>query len=380
MRASEPGMQTMQAAAPRKRATKAKPAAPVAERPGNAHPSDEPLPEELTGALTDEDDTPAPDADPFDADAAVPFVQSDDPLRQYFAEIARVPLLSLEEEISLARRMEDAAAARDYLSTAGDVPERERRQLERVVQDGESAKQSLIEANLRLVVSIAKRYANRGMSLLDLIQEGNQGLMRAVEKFEYRRGYKFSTYATWWIRQSVNRAIADQARTIRVPVHMIETIQRTMRITAQLQQELSREAMPEEIAEAMGPGWDVVKVQEVQQFSLEPVSLEAPVGAEGDAFLGDFIPAEQWGSPAAAADRVRMTEELEGALGDLPEREATILRLRHGLLDGREHTLEEVGQAFQLTRERVRQLETRALKRLRADGRVSAKLLAFLQD
>ncbi|WP_342667537.1 sigma-70 family RNA polymerase sigma factor [Deinococcus pimensis] len=307
-------------------------------------------------------------------------VHSDDPLRQYFAEIARVPLLSVEEEISLARRIEQGEEARRELDADVSLDDRARRRLRLIVQDADEARRGLIEANLRLVVSIAKKYNNRGMGLLDLIQEGNHGLLRAVEKYEYRRGHKFSTYATWWIRQSVNRAIADQSRTIRVPVHMVETIQKTNRIIRQLQQELSREAMPEEIAEAMGPGWDVGKVEEVQKIALEPMSLEAPVGAENDTFFGDFIADEQFESPADHADRTLMNEELETALASLNEREATILRMRHGLLDGREHTLEEVGQHFGLTRERVRQIERKALTKLQGGPEGRSGLASYLSD
>ncbi|PYE53415.1 sigma-70 family RNA polymerase sigma factor [Deinococcus yavapaiensis] len=313
-------------------------------------------------------------------EVAASAVLSDDPLRQYFADIARVPLLTYEEEINLARRYEEGELARKQLDVTPDLDDRERRRLRALVIDGEAAKAGLVEANLRLVVSIAKKSANRGLSLSDLIQEGNSGLIRAVEKYEYRRGFKFSTYATWWIRQSVNRALADQSRTIRVPVHMVETMTRAARITRMLEQELSREPSTEEVAEALGPGWDAAKVQEVQRIAWDPVSLEAPVGSEGDTFVGDFIADDNFGTPAERSDRAMLSEELEAALGTLSEREALILKLRSGLMDGHEHTLEEVGNQLGLTRERVRQLEAKAIKKLRALEQESQKLYDYLQE
>ncbi|AFZ66799.1 RNA polymerase sigma factor RpoD [Deinococcus peraridilitoris] len=338
----------------------------------------------------DEDEEDELDEDKPDASAEeeeeereyddVPRAVSNDPVRQYLHEIGRVPLLTLAEEISLARRIEEGEEARAKLEADLDLDDRARRSLQRQVEDGQAARQGLIEANLRLVVSIAKKYSNRGMGFLDLIQEGNQGLIRAVEKFEYRRGYKFSTYATWWIRQAVNRAIADQARTIRVPVHMVETINKLSRTARQLQQELSRDATNEEIAEAMGPGWEAAKVEEIQKITLEPVSLEAPVGTEGDSFYGDFIPDENFDSPAENTDRTMLSEELEKALDKLNEREAMVLRLRKGLVDGREHTLEEVGQYFNVTRERIRQIENKALRKLKYQESRSRKLRDFLLD
>ncbi len=308
----------------------------------------------------------------------MPRAVSNDPVRQYLHEIGRVPLLTLEEEISLARRIEEGEEARKVVDTEPDLDERGRRGLGRTVEDGGMARQHLIEANLRLVVSIAKKYTGRGLGFLDLIQEGNQGLIRAVEKFEYRRGYKFSTYATWWIRQAINRAIADQARTIRIPVHMVETINKLTRTARQLQQELSREPSYEEIAEAMGPGWDAAKVEEVQKVSQEPVSLETPIGDEKDSFYGDFIPDENLDSPVENAAKTLLSEELEKALGKLTEREAMVLKLRKGLVDGREHTLEEVGQYFNVTRERIRQIENKALRKLKYHESRTRKLRDFL--
>lgn len=307
----------------------------------------------------------------------MPRAVSNDPVRQYLHEIGRVPLLTLEEEIALARRIEEGEEARVKLEE-GTEEERAQRRLKRQMEDGAAARQGLIEANLRLVVSIAKKYTGRGLGFLDLIQEGNQGLIRAVEKFEYRRRYKFSTYATWWIRQAINRAIADQARTIRIPVHMVETINKLTRTSRQLQQELSREATYEEIAEAMGPGWDATKVEEVQKVSQEPVSLETPIGDEKDSFYGDFIPDENLDSPVENAAKTLLSEELDKALGKLTEREALVLRYRKGLVDGREHTLEEVGQRFSVTRERIRQIENKALRKLKYHESRTRKLRDFL--
>jgi RNA polymerase primary sigma factor len=306
-------------------------------------------------------------------------LSTNDPVRQYLHEIGRVALLTLEEEISLARRVEEGEEAKKELSALpDDADERTKRILTRKGQDGDAARQHLIEANLRLVVSIAKKYTGRGMSFLDLIQEGNQGLIRAVEKFEYKRRYKFSTYATWWIRQAINRAIADQARTIRIPVHMVETINKLTRTARQLQQELSREPSFEEIAEAMGPGWNAEKVEEVMKVSQEPVSLETPIGDEKDSFYGDFIPDDNLDTPVDNAAKSLLSEELERALGKLTEREAMVLKLRKGLIDGREHTLEEVGQYFNVTRERIRQIENKALRKLKYHESRTRKLRDFL--
>ena len=275
-------------------------------------------------------------------------VSIEDPVRMYLKEIGKVPLLTAEEEIELAKRME---------------------------QGDEEAKKRLAEANLRLVVSIAKRYVGRGMLFLDLIQEGNLGLIKAVEKFDYRKGYKFSTYATWWIRQAITRAIADQARTIRIPVHMVETINKLIRVSRQLLQELGREPTPEEIADEMD--MSVERVREILKISQEPVSLETPIGEEEDSHLGDFIQDDNVPVPADAAAFTLLKEQLVEVLGTLTEREQKVLRLRFGLDDGRARTLEEVGKEFNVTRERIRQIEAKALRKLRHPSR-SRKLKDYL--
>ncbi|MFC4076717.1 RNA polymerase sigma factor RpoD [Salinithrix halophila] len=278
-----------------------------------------------------------------------PGVKINDPVRMYLKEIGRVPLLSAEEEVNLATRIEE-----------GD----------------EEAKRRLAEANLRLVVSIAKRYVGRGMLFLDLIQEGNMGLIKAVEKFDYRKGFKFSTYATWWIRQAITRAIADQARTIRIPVHMVETINKLIRVSRQLLQELGREPTPEEIAEEMGLSPE--KVREIMKIAQEPVSLETPIGEEDDSHLGDFIPDDDAQAPADAAAYELLKEQLKDVLDTLSDREENVLRLRFGLDDGRTRTLEEVGKVFGVTRERIRQIEAKALRKLRHPSR-SKRLKDFLE-
>ena len=291
-------------------------------------------------------------------------VLSTDPVRQYLQEIGQVALLTWGEEIALARRIEEGVAAAQQLEQAG-ASERERRTLSRVVEDGELARQDLIQANLRLVVSIAKKHQHRGMNLLDVIQEGNLGLIRAVEKYEYRRGFKFSTYATWWIRQAISRAVADQVRTIRLPVHMVEIVNKLTRATHALAQELAREPSLEEIAQAMGPEWNAEKVEETLSLVRVPFSLETPVGVEDDSVVGDFIADDQTASPLELASRTSLGESLHVALTRLTERESMVLKLRNGLVDGREHTLEEVGHHFHVTRERIRQIEQKALRKLK---------------
>jgi RNA polymerase primary sigma factor len=314
-----------------------------------------PEPDEVVQVLDeviddDDDDEPSAVEEESEVDLSVPEgVGIDDPVRMYLKEIGRVPLLNAEEEIALAKSME-----------AGD----------------EKAKRRLAEANLRLVVSIAKRYVGRGMLFLDLIQEGNLGLIKAVEKFDYLKGFKFSTYATWWIRQAITRAIADQARTIRIPVHMVETINKLIRVSRQLLQELGREPSPEEIANVMEI--PVERVREIMKVAQEPVSLETPIGEEEDSHLGDFIPDEDAPAPSEAASFILLKEQLEEVLETLTPREEKVLRLRFGLDDGRTRTLEEVGQEFGVTRERIRQIEAKALRKLRHPSR-SKKLKDYLE-
>ena len=303
----------------------------------------------LTLAAVADDDEDLDDPIEDETEIAVPDgVSIEDPVRMYLKEIGKVPLLSADEEIKLAQRMEE-----------GD----------------EAAKKKLAEANLRLVVSIAKRYVGRGMLFLDLIQEGNLGLIKAVEKFDYRKGYKFSTYATWWIRQAITRAIADQARTIRIPVHMVETINKLIRVSRQLLQELGREPTPEEIAKEMNMPED--RVREILKISQEPVSLETPIGEEEDSHLGDFIQDDNVPVPADAAAFTLLKEQLVEVLDTLTDREQKVLRLRFGLDDGRARTLEEVGKEFNVTRERIRQIEAKALRKLRHPSR-SRKLKDYL--
>lgn len=314
-------------------------------------------------------------------------VSVEDPVRMYLKEIGKVPLLSVDEEIELAQNMEDGAVAiekinvlKGRLDGASEEEKAEIKEeiktLQRDVDKGADAKKRLAEANLRLVVSIAKRYVGRGMLFLDLIQEGNLGLIKAVEKFDYKKGYKFSTYATWWIRQAITRAIADQARTIRIPVHMVETINKLIRVSRQLLQELGREPSPEEIAKEMS--MPVERVREILKISQEPVSLETPIGEEEDSHLGDFIKDDNVPVPADAAAFTLLKEQLEEVLGTLTEREQKVLTLRFGLEDGRARTLEEVGKEFNVTRERIRQIEAKALRKLRHPSR-SRKLKDYLE-
>lgn len=301
-------------------------------------------------AESDDVDLVVDESGEIDIEASLPKgVTVDDPVRMYLKEIGKVPLLSADEEIELAKRME---------------------------QGDEEAKKMLCEANLRLVVSIAKRYVGRGMLFLDLIQEGNLGLIKAVDKFDYRKGYKFSTYATWWIRQAITRSIADQARTIRIPVHMVETINKLIRISRQLLQEYGREPTPEEIAAEMEISEE--KVREIMKIAQEPVSLETPIGEEEDSHLGDFIPDEDVPAPAEAAAFSMLKEQLVEVLDTLTEREQRVLKLRFGLEDGRARTLEEVGKTFDVTRERIRQIEAKALRKLRHPSR-SKKLKDYLE-
>jgi RNA polymerase primary sigma factor len=320
--------------------------------------------EEITGMgieIIDEAKDEKPEAEGDAPEEPIPDgLTLDDPVRMYLKEIGRVPLLSMEQEKSLAMRIE-----------AGDLEVRNNGSSNwSVIETGEEAKRQLTEANLRLVVSIAKKYVGRGMLFLDLIQEGNLGLIRAVEKFDYRKGYKFSTYATWWIRQAITRALADQARTIRIPVHMVETINRLIKVSRQLLQELGREPSVEEIATAMSLTPE--KVREVMKISQEPISLETPIGEEEDSHLGDFIEDQEAIAPAEAASVMLLKEKMQDVLQNLTERERKVLVLRFGLEDGHQRTLEEVGQEFGVTRERIRQIEAKALRKLRHPSRGKA--------
>ena len=314
-----------------------------------------------------------------DPNSMVDSFGTDDPVRMYLKEIGKVNLLSSDEEIELAQAMDAGNAAKEQLAelqAAGEeIPAEVQAELDKAIKKGERAKQRLAEANLRLVVSIAKRYVGRGMQFLDLIQEGNLGLIKAVEKFDYTKGYKFSTYATWWIRQAITRAIADQARTIRIPVHMVETINKVIRVSRQLLQELGHDPTPEEIAEEMS--MPVERVREILKIAQEPVSLETPIGEEEDSHLGDFIPDEDASEPAEAASFTLLKEQLVEVLSTLTPREEKVLKLRFGIEDGRTRTLEEVGKEFNVTRERIRQIEAKALRKLRHPSR-SKKLKDFL--
>jgi RNA polymerase primary sigma factor len=300
-----------------------------------------------------------------------------DPVRMYLKEIGKVPLLTAAQEVTLAKRIEAGVMATERLESEAVVSDAERAGLDAVVVDGVLANKQLTEANLRLVVSIAKRYVGRGMALLDLIQEGNLGLIRAVEKFDYTKGFKFSTYATWWIRQAITRAIADQARTIRIPVHMVETMNKVVRVQRQMLQELGREPTVEEVAHKVEMTPD--KVREIHRIGQEPVSLETPVGEEDDSFLGDFVEDPTAIAPATAAARALLTEAIEEALQELNDRERQVVRLRFGLEDGQVRTLEEVGREFGVTRERIRQIESKTLAKLRHPTR-SQRLRDYLEE
>ena len=325
-----------------------------------------------------------PEEEIVDPNTLVDSFGIDDPVRMYLKEIGKVNLLTPDEEIQLAQDMGAGDAAREQLAEIEkarkngeevSLAQEEEKELKRAIRKGEAAKQRLAEANLRLVVSIAKRYVGRGMLFLDLIQEGNLGLIKAVEKFDYTKGYKFSTYATWWIRQALTRAIADQARTIRIPVHMVETINKVIRVSRQLLQELGHDPTPEEISEEMNMPVD--KVREILKIAQEPVSLETPIGEEEDSHLGDFIPDEDASEPSEAASYTLLKEQLIDVLDTLTPREEKVLKLRFGLEDGRTRTLEEVGKEFNVTRERIRQIEAKALRKLRHPSR-SKKLKDFL--
>lgn len=325
-----------------------------------------------------------PEEEIVDPNTLVDSFGIDDPVRMYLKEIGKVNLLSPDEEVQLAQDMGAGDAAKARMAEIEEAEKRgepitltpeEEKALKKDIKRGEAAKQRLAEANLRLVVSIAKRYVGRGMLFLDLIQEGNLGLIKAVEKFDYTKGYKFSTYATWWIRQAITRAIADQARTIRIPVHMVETINKVIRVSRQLLQELGHDPSPEEIAEEMNMPVD--KVREILKIAQEPVSLETPIGEEEDSHLGDFIPDEDASEPSEAASFTLLKEQLVDVLGTLTPREEKVLKLRFGIEDGRTRTLEEVGKEFNVTRERIRQIEAKALRKLRHPSR-SKKLKDFL--
>ena len=290
-----------------------------------------------------------------------------DPVKMYLKEIGQIPLLDPKEEPIIARQIQEGEQAKEDMKNL-DLSDEEKKKLAKIIADGEEAKQTLISSNLRLVVSIAKKYVGRGMLFLDLIQEGNCGLIKAVEKFDYTKGFKFSTYATWWIRQSITRAIADQARTIRIPVHMVETINKLTRIQRQLVQDLGRDPLPEEIAEKM-ENISAEKVREIQKIALDPVSLETPIGEEDDSHLGDFIEDKDTLSPDDYTNNQLLKDEINAVLQGLTEREEKVLRLRFGLLDGRTRTLEEVGKEFNVTRERIRQIEAKALRKLKNPNR-----------
>lgn len=329
---------------------------------------DEVLDYDLSDEDLDEEDSIAEEISQLEKTFAnASHAKINDPVKMYLKEIGQIPLLDPKEEPIIARQIQEGEEAKEAMKNP-DLSDEEKKKLAKVIADGEQAKQTLISSNLRLVVSIAKKYVGRGMLFLDLIQEGNCGLIKAVEKFDYTKGFKFSTYATWWIRQSITRAIADQARTIRIPVHMVETINKLTRIQRQLVQDLGRDPLPEEIAEKM-ENISAEKVREIQKIALDPVSLETPIGEEDDSHLGDFIEDKDTLSPDDYTNNQLLKDEINAVLQGLTEREEKVLRLRFGLLDGRTRTLEEVGKEFNVTRERIRQIEAKALRKLKNPNR-----------
>lgn len=329
---------------------------------------DEVLDDDLSDEDLDEEDSIAEEISQLEKTFAnASHAKINDPVKMYLKEIGQIPLLDPKEEPIIARLIQEGEEAKEAMKNP-DLSDEEKKKLAKVIADGEQAKQTLISSNLRLVVSIAKKYVGRGMLFLDLIQEGNCGLIKAVEKFDYTKGFKFSTYATWWIRQSITRAIADQARTIRIPVHMVETINKLTRIQRQLVQDLGRDPLPEEIAEKM-ENISAEKVREIQKIALDPVSLETPIGEEDDSHLGDFIEDKDTLSPDDYTNNQLLKDEINAVLQGLTEREEKVLRLRFGLLDGRTRTLEEVGKEFNVTRERIRQIEAKALRKLKNPNR-----------
>ena len=343
---------------------------------GDELDEDEVLDDDLSDEDLDEEDSIAEEISQLEKTFAnASHAKINDPVKMYLKEIGQIPLLDPKEEPIIARQIQEGEQAKEDIKNL-DLSEEERKKLQKVIDEGENAKQTLISSNLRLVVSIAKKYVGRGMLFLDLIQEGNCGLIKAVEKFDYTKGFKFSTYATWWIRQSITRAIADQARTIRIPVHMVETINKLTRIQRQLVQDLGRDPLPEEIAEKM-ENISAEKVREIQKIALDPVSLETPIGEEDDSHLGDFIEDEGAMSPDDYAANELLKDELNDVLLELTDREEKVLRLRFGLDDGRTRTLEEVGREFNVTRERIRQIEAKALRKLKHPSR-SKRLKDFL--
>lgn len=335
---------------------------------GDELDEDEVLDDDLSDEDLDEEDSIAEEISQLEKTFAnASHAKINDPVKMYLKEIGQIPLLDPKEEPIIARQIQEGEQAKEDIKNP-DLSEEERKKLQKVIDEGENAKQTLISSNLRLVVSIAKKYVGRGMLFLDLIQEGNCGLIKAVEKFDYTKGFKFSTYATWWIRQSITRAIADQARTIRIPVHMVETINKLTRIQRQLVQDLGRDPLPEEIAEKM-ENISAAKVREIQKIALDPVSLETPIGEEDDSHLGDFIEDKDTLSPDDYTNNQLLKDEINAVLEGLTEREEKVLRLRFGLLDGRTRTLEEVGKEFNVTRERIRQIEAKALRKLKNPNR-----------